>query len=102
MSDAGGHASVRWGVLGTARIARNYVFEAIRDAELCELLAVASRDRATGEAVAAEDIARQRAECDELDAQLQGLPLDDPARAAVASAAPAAASGYPVAVSGIT
>ena len=54
MSDAGERASVRWGVLGTARIARNYVFEAIRDAELCELLAVASRDLSTGEAAAAE------------------------------------------------
>ena len=41
-------------MLGTARIARNYVFEAIRDAELCELVAVASRERATGEAAAAE------------------------------------------------
>jgi predicted dehydrogenase len=54
MSDAGERATVRWGVLGTARIARNYVFEAIRDAELCELVAVASRRRATAAAAAAE------------------------------------------------
>jgi len=45
---------VRWGVLGTARIARNHVFRAIRDANLCELAAVASRDRPSGEAVAVE------------------------------------------------
>jgi predicted dehydrogenase len=45
---------VRWGVLGTARIARNHVFAAIRDAELCELTAVASRDRQRGEAAAAD------------------------------------------------
>lgn len=54
MSDGHERATVRWGVLGTARIARNYLYAAIRDAELCELTAVASRDRATGEAVAAE------------------------------------------------
>jgi predicted dehydrogenase len=45
---------VRWGVLGTARIARNHVFAAIRDAELCELTAVASRERERGAAAAAE------------------------------------------------
>lgn len=54
MSDLQDRASVRWGVLGTARIARNHLFAAIRDAELCDLTAVASRDRAVGEAVAAE------------------------------------------------
>jgi len=46
--------SVRWGVLGAARIARSHVFAAIRDAEHCELSALASRDRQRGEAVAAE------------------------------------------------
>ena len=46
--------SVRWGVLGTARIARNHVFAAIRDAEHCELAALASRDRQRGDAIAAE------------------------------------------------
>ncbi len=54
MSDAQHRGSVRWGVLGTARIARNHLFKAIRDAEDCELVAVASRDGATGAAVAAE------------------------------------------------
>ena len=54
MSDAHDRASVRWGVLGTARIARNHLFAAIRDAELCDLTALASRDRATGQAVADE------------------------------------------------
>ena len=55
----GAPGPIRWGVLGTARIARNYVFEAIRDAELCELTAVASRDPERGAANAAEfDIAR--------------------------------------------
>ena len=52
---SGPSTRVRWGVLGaTARIARNHVFAAIRDAELCELTAVASRDREQGAAVAAE------------------------------------------------
>ncbi len=46
--------TVKWGVLGTARIATNHVFAAIRDAELCELRAVASRDRHRGEAAAAK------------------------------------------------
>jgi predicted dehydrogenase len=45
---------VRWGVLGTAKIARNHVFEAIRDAELCELTGVASRDVGRAEACAAD------------------------------------------------
>lgn len=45
---------VRWGVLGAARIARVHVFAGIRDAELCELTAVASRDSQRGAAVAAE------------------------------------------------
>ncbi|MGD8485593.1 MAG: Gfo/Idh/MocA family oxidoreductase [Chloroflexota bacterium] len=54
MSDPVPRGAVRWGVLGTARIARNYVFEAIREAELCELTAVASRDEARARAAAAE------------------------------------------------
>ena len=54
MSDPVAPRAVRWGVLGTARIAHNYVFEAIRDAELCELTAVASRDAGRGQAAAAE------------------------------------------------
>jgi predicted dehydrogenase len=44
--------TVRWGVLGTARIAKNHVFRAIREAELCELTAVASRDRERAEGIA--------------------------------------------------
>lgn len=46
--------TVRWGVLGAAGIARNHVLAAIRDAELCELAALASRDRERGAAIAAE------------------------------------------------
>lgn len=45
---------VRWGVLGTAHIARNHVFNAIRGAELCELRAVASRRRDRAAQVAAQ------------------------------------------------
>ena len=49
-----GAERVRWGVLGAARIARNHVFTAIRDAELCELTAVASRDETRAAASAVE------------------------------------------------
>ena len=45
---------VRWGVLGTSRIARRYVFDAIRGADLCQLRAVASRDSSRAAAVAAK------------------------------------------------
>jgi predicted dehydrogenase len=44
---------VRWGVLGTARIADSLV-NAIRSSENCELTAIASRDRAHAQAWAAE------------------------------------------------
>lgn len=54
MGDRRAVREVRWGVLGTARIARNLVFAAIRDAELCRLTAVGSRDRALAEQAAAE------------------------------------------------
>lgn len=47
-------AEVRWGVLGVSRIARRYVFDAIRGADLCQLRAVASRDRQRAVAVASE------------------------------------------------
>jgi predicted dehydrogenase len=50
---------IRWGVLGTAKIARYHVFAAIRDAELCQLTAVASRDAARG-AEAAETFGIER------------------------------------------
>lgn len=58
MRSSESETTVRWGVLGTGRIARHHVFAAIRDAELCDLRAVASRDEERAIAVAAEhDIA---------------------------------------------
>jgi predicted dehydrogenase len=47
-------STVRWGVLGTGLIARNHVFAAIQNAELCQLHAVASRDHPRAVALAAE------------------------------------------------
>ena len=54
VSETPARGTVHWGVLGAARIARNHVLHAIRDAELCELAAVASRDRARAAAIASE------------------------------------------------
>ena len=45
---------VRWGVLSTAKIGRTKVIPAIQRAAHCEVVAIASRDRAIGTRVAAE------------------------------------------------
>ena len=44
---------LRWGVLSTAKIGRTKVIPGIARAEHCEVVAIASRDRATAEGVAA-------------------------------------------------
>ncbi len=44
--------AVRWGILGTGSIAQNRVIPALRDAERCDLVAIASRSLATAESVA--------------------------------------------------
>ena len=46
--------TVRWGVLGSALITRRWVIPAIQSAAGCELRAIASRDSARAQAVAAE------------------------------------------------
>ena len=46
--------AVRWGVLGTALIARQHVIPALQVAERCELRGIASRSRTSAEEVAAE------------------------------------------------
>jgi predicted dehydrogenase len=43
---------VKWGVLGAARIARERVIPGMQKGELCEVIAIASRDRARAEAAA--------------------------------------------------
>ncbi len=48
------HRALRWGVLGSANIARKAVIPAIRDASANELIAVASRDVAQAERFARE------------------------------------------------
>ena len=45
---------LRWGVLSTAAIARRKVIPGIKGAEHCEVVAIASRDLALAERVAAE------------------------------------------------
>ena len=47
------HDRLRWGVLSTAKIGRTKVIPGIAKAEHCEVVAIASRDRATAEGVAA-------------------------------------------------
>jgi predicted dehydrogenase len=52
-------ATLRWGVLSTAKIAREKVIPGIRRAERCEVVAIASRDDETARRVAGElDIPR--------------------------------------------
>jgi predicted dehydrogenase len=48
-----GGAMLRWGILSTAKIARDYVVPALLDAGNCVVTAIASRDEARGRAVAA-------------------------------------------------
>ncbi|MFM2304867.1 MAG: hypothetical protein RLZZ135_2279 [Cyanobacteriota bacterium] len=43
---------LRWGILGTARVARNRMIPALIEAERCEPIAIASRNLATARAVA--------------------------------------------------
>jgi predicted dehydrogenase len=43
---------VKWGVLGAAKIARQRVIPSMQKGGLCEVIAIASRDRAKGEAAA--------------------------------------------------
>jgi predicted dehydrogenase len=45
---------VRWGVLSTAAIGVNKAIPAMQQAELCEIVAIASRDRSRAEAAAAK------------------------------------------------
>ena len=45
---------VRWGVLGVAKIATAKVIPAMQSGELCEIVGIASRDRARAEAAATE------------------------------------------------
>ncbi len=45
-------SKVRWGILGAARIAVNRVIPAMQDGEVCEVVAVAARDRSRAEAAA--------------------------------------------------
>jgi len=45
---------VRWGILSTARIGRTKVVPGMMKSSLCEIVAVASRDKASAEAMAAE------------------------------------------------
>ena len=47
-------STLRWGVLSTAKIAREYLIPAINAVAGCEVLAVASRDRARAEAFGSE------------------------------------------------
>lgn len=62
---------LRWGILGAANIARLRIIPALRASSRCELVAVASRDRAKGEAFAREnDIPLLHSSYEEL--------LDDP------------------------
>ncbi len=44
--------TLRWGILGTAKIARNSIIPALRQADYCELTAIASRDAGRAEEVA--------------------------------------------------
>jgi predicted dehydrogenase len=46
--------TLRWGVLSTARVARNRMIPALLQADRCELLALASRDLAKAQDLAAE------------------------------------------------
>nr|MDJ0497691.1 Gfo/Idh/MocA family oxidoreductase [Acidimicrobiia bacterium] len=49
--------AVRWGVLGTALIARQHVIPALQTAERCDLVGIASRSATTAaEAAAAYDV----------------------------------------------
>ena len=50
----GPNRPLRWGILSTAAIARTKVIPGIRKAEHCEIVAIASRDIALAERVAAE------------------------------------------------
>jgi predicted dehydrogenase len=45
---------VRWGVLGVARIATKLVIPAMQKGDVCEVVGIASRDRAKAEAAARE------------------------------------------------
>jgi predicted dehydrogenase len=45
---------VKWGFLGAAKIARQRVIPSMQKSDLCEMTAIASRDRAKGEAAARE------------------------------------------------
>jgi predicted dehydrogenase len=45
---------VKWGVLGAAKIAMQRVIPAMQKGDLCEVTAIASRDRAKGEAAASQ------------------------------------------------
>lgn len=47
-------SKIRWGVLGAARIAATKVIPAMKGSELCEITAIASRDRAKAETAARE------------------------------------------------
>jgi predicted dehydrogenase len=47
-------ASVRWGIISTAKIAREHVVPAIQKAGNCEVVAIASREGSRGRSVAAE------------------------------------------------
>src|SRR6266849_5031182 len=51
---------VRWGILGAAKIATVKVIPAMQNGELCEIVGIASRDRAKAEA-AARDLNLPRA-----------------------------------------
>jgi len=43
---------VRWGILGAARIATTKVIPAMQQGQLCEIVGIASRDRAKAQAAA--------------------------------------------------
>jgi predicted dehydrogenase len=67
---------VRWGVLSTAAIGVNKAIPAMQQAELCEIVAIASRDRARAEAAAAKlAIPRAYASYEELlaDPQIEAI-----------------------------
>src|SRR3954454_22902984 len=72
---------IRWGVLSTAKIAREKVIPATQQSELGTVVAIASRDPARGKAVAAQlDIERAYASYDELlaDPQVDAVYIPPP------------------------